>query len=87
MRFPLAYAGLRIEGALRLDMLVDGTLIVEVKADHRPAHEHEAQVLSYLRHTDLPLALLVNFRAPRFKNGVRRYIGRNAGEPSEFLVP
>lgn len=87
LRFPLEYDGLRIENALRIDLVVDASLIVEIKADYRPYHEHESQVLSYLEHTGLPIALLVNFRAPLFRNGVRRYINAHPGVPSPHLAP
>ncbi|MEA3200451.1 MAG: hypothetical protein QOE90_1879 [Thermoplasmata archaeon] len=85
-RFPLEYEGLRIEGALRTDLIVDRRVLVEVKANTEPFRYAEAQVLSYLRHTGLPLAFLVNFRSPLFRQGIRRYVNAPDAKPSEHFV-
>jgi GxxExxY protein len=69
----LAYKG-RVIGDLRPDLVVQGSVIVELKAVDRLAPVHLAQALSYLRATDLPLALLINFNAPLLLRGVRRVI-------------
>ena len=82
--YALEFEGLRIERALRIDLVVDRSIIVEVKADLRPHSEHEGQVLSYLTHTGLPLALLVNLRARYFRQGVRRYVNATPGVSSPF---
>ncbi|WP_244329152.1 GxxExxY protein [Tolypothrix sp. PCC 7910] len=61
-------------GEGRLDFLVGDCLIVELKAVQNLTPIHEAQVLSYLRMTKYPLALLMNFNAPLLKEGTRRII-------------
>ena len=61
-------------GEGRLDLLVDNTLIVELKAVEKLAPIHEAQVLSYLKMTSHPLALLINFNVCVLKDGIRRII-------------
>lgn len=67
------YKGQQV-GEGRLDLLVNNTLIVELKAVESLAPIHSAQVLSYLKMTGHPLALLINFNVPVLKNGIRRLI-------------
>jgi GxxExxY protein len=61
-------------GEGRLDLLISNTLIIELKAVEKLAPIHEAQVLSYLKMTGYPLALLINFNVPLLKNGIKRII-------------
>ena len=61
-------------GECRLDVLVCGDLIVELKAVDKIAPIHEAQVISYLKATKKKLALLLNFNVPVLKDGVRRFV-------------
>ncbi|MEH2242946.1 GxxExxY protein [Nostoc sp.] len=61
-------------GKGRLDFLVANCLIVELKAVQNLAPIHEAQVLSYLKMTHYPLALLINFNVPLLKDGIKRII-------------
>ena len=56
------------------DFLIDGQLVVELKTVDRFAEIHMAQVLSYLRATDLDLGLLLNFNVPVLKDGIKRVI-------------
>ncbi len=61
-------------GKGRLDFLVANCLILELKAVQNLAPIHEAQVLSYLKITNHPLALLINFNVPLLKDGIKRII-------------
>ncbi|MBW4650415.1 MAG: GxxExxY protein [Kastovskya adunca ATA6-11-RM4] len=67
------YKGRRV-GEGKLDLLVANSLIVELKAVVNLTPIHEAQVLSYLKMTGYPLALLINFNVPLLKDGIRRII-------------
>jgi GxxExxY protein len=58
----------------RLDFLIDGVLIVELKAVDALADIHKAQVISYLKATKLHLGLLINFNVTMLKNGLKRVI-------------
>jgi GxxExxY protein len=58
----------------RLDFLVANCLIVELKAVQNLAPIHEAQLLSYLKITNLSLGLLINFNVPLLKDGIKRII-------------
>jgi GxxExxY protein len=69
----LVYKGQPV-GLGRLDLLVAGRLIVELKAVEALAPIHSAQVLSYLRITKHKLALLINFNVPVLKQGIRRIV-------------
>jgi iron complex transport system substrate-binding protein len=68
------YEGLHFDDGLRVDMLVEKQLIVELKSISQVAPVHAKQVLTYLRLLDLPLGLLINFGAPTFKAGITRVV-------------
>ena len=70
---PLMYKGKAV-GEFFLDLVVDGKVIVELKAVERYNPVFTAQVISYLRATKLRLGLLVNFNAPVLWRGVRRIV-------------
>jgi GxxExxY protein len=61
-------------GESRLDLLVDGRLVVELKAVDQLAPIHTAQVMSYLKATRHQLGLLINFNVVRLKDGVKRVV-------------
>lgn len=67
---PLRYAGVTLECGYRLDFVVEGRVIVEVKSVERVLPIHKAQVLTYLRLTGLGQALLLNFYVSVMKNGI-----------------
>jgi GxxExxY protein len=69
----LEYKGQPV-GSQRLDLLVDGSVIVEMKAVEALQPIHTAQVLSYLRATGVVLGLLINFNVPVLKQGVKRLV-------------
>ena len=71
---PIIYKGVRIDEGYRIDMLVDGQLVVELKAVEHILPVHEAQVLSYLKLSGHRVGLLLNFRAVLMKDGIRRFI-------------
>lgn len=78
---PLSYKGLVFDETLRLDLLVDRCLIIEVKAVESTQPIHLAQLLSYMRLLDAPVGLLINFHELVLKNGVRRLTLRGADQP------
>jgi GxxExxY protein len=71
---PLIYRGHSIETAYRLDLIVGGKLLVELKAVDAIAPVHEVQVVTYLKLLKLPLGLLINFNVPLIKNGISRIL-------------
>lgn len=71
---PVVYEGLRVESGLRIDMLVEEQLLVEIKAVEQMNRVFKAQVLTYLKLTGVRLGLLINFNVPLIKNGIERII-------------
>jgi GxxExxY protein len=69
---PVLYDGIRLDAGLRLDLLVNDTVIVELKAAECLLPIHRAQVLTYLKLTNHRLALLINFNVPLIKDGIER---------------
>jgi GxxExxY protein len=81
VRVPLSYKGLIFEEPLRLDLLVDGCLIIEVKAVEKTLPIQLAQLLSYMRLMNVPVGLLINFHELVLREGVRRLTLRGADQP------
>lgn len=79
------YDGMRFEDGFRVDLLVDGHVVVEIKSVEKPSPIHAKQVLTYLRLLDLPVGLLVNFGAPTLKEGVRRIVNEHSPSVSSAL--
>ena len=71
---PLIYRGHRLDCGYRLDLLVEGSIIIEVKAIERLERVHGAQVLSYLRQLNLRLGLLINFNVRWLQDGMKRIV-------------
>ena len=71
---PIAYKDLMIEGGLRLDLIVDRQIIVELKAVEKIITVHRAQILTYLKLAGFRLGFLVNFNVPKIKQGIERLI-------------
>ena len=66
------YKGQRISGGLKLDLLVDGCVVVELKAVERLHSIHLAQVITHLKLTGCPAGLLMNFNSPTLRAGLKR---------------
>jgi GxxExxY protein len=71
---PLEYKGIHLPCGYRLDLLVAGAVVVEVKSVETLAPIHEAQLLTYLRLGGWKIGLLINFNVPLLKQGIRRKI-------------
>ena len=71
---PVIYKGITIPLGFRADVVVESTIILEVKAVAALLPAHESQLLTYLRMSQLRIGLLMNFHAPRLKDGLRRFI-------------
>ena len=69
---PVRYKNAHVDCAYRLDLVVEDGILVELKAVERLLPIHEAQVITYLRLSRLPVGLLVNFNAAVLRNGLRR---------------
>jgi GxxExxY protein len=71
---PVVYDGLTIDGGLRLDLLVEDCVVVELKAVEKTLPVHQAQLLTYLKLTGKRLGLLINFNVPLIRDGIRRTV-------------
>jgi GxxExxY protein len=71
---PVRYKGSILSCDVRLDLLVEGCVIVEVKAVEKILPVHRAQLLTYLRLQDLWLGLLINFNVEVLRDGIRRIL-------------
>ncbi len=69
---PIHYGDLTISSGLRLDILVEDAVIVELKAIEKVLPLHQAQLLTYLKLTGKRLGLLINFNVPALKDGIKR---------------
>jgi GxxExxY protein len=72
---PIRYKGaLAVEAGYRLDLVIDGRLVLEIKAVEALAPVHEAQLLTYLRLSGIKTGLLMNFNTPVLKQGIKRMV-------------
>ncbi len=71
---PIEFRGIKLDEGLRLDLLVEGKLVVELKSVEVMLPIHTKQLLTYLRLLHLPLGLLLNFGTAMFRDGVKRVV-------------
>ena len=71
---PVSYKGVVLDHSCRTDMIIEDTVLVELKAIERLLPIHEAQTLTYLRLANLSVGLLINFNVASLKYGFRRLI-------------
>ena len=71
-RVPIVYRGQRIASDLKVDLLVEGAIVVELKAVERLNPVYLAQVITYLKLTGCPAGLLFNFNTTSLRSGLRR---------------
>lgn len=74
LALPVVYDGMELEAGLRIDVLVAGQVIVELKAVEEVIPLHTAQLITYLRLTDNRLGLLINFNTKLLKDGMSRIV-------------
>jgi len=74
MQLPLLYKGEPIGDNLRLDLMVNNEIVVEIKAVSALEEVHSAQLLSYMRLTKCRRGLLINFNVPVLKTGIKRMV-------------
>jgi len=74
IRLPLIYKGERVGEDLRLDLIVEGKVVVELKTVKALEPIHEAQLLTYMKLTGCRIGLLINFNVPALKQGIKRMV-------------
>ncbi len=73
-RVPLTYKGTALDAYYQIDLIVEDLVIVEVKAVTAMLPVYSAQTLTYMRLTECPAGLLINFNVPKLMDGVKRLI-------------
>ncbi|MFY8327013.1 GxxExxY protein [Pseudoalteromonas sp. ZZD1] len=69
---PIHYKGLEIEAGYRLDLLIPGKLIIELKSVDKLLPVHSAQILTYMKLSKIDAGLLINFNTTKLIDGVKR---------------
>lgn len=77
---PVVYTDAWLEASYRIDLLVEGKLVVEVKAVERILPVHDPQIPTYMKMSRSPVGLLLNFNTPVLKDGIRRLVNRCGAE-------
>lgn len=72
--YPVYYEGGKLSTSLRLDLVVDNQLVIELKSQESITNANQAQLLSYMRIANIPTGLIINFGEPYFKKAVKRMI-------------
>jgi GxxExxY protein len=73
---PVEYDGIHIDAGYRMDMLVEGEIVVENKSVQTLAPIHDAQLLTYLKLSGRRLGFLVNWNVPLVKDGIKRMVNK-----------
>jgi len=71
---PVIYDGVEIEGGYKIDLLVEGCIVVELKVVEQLLPIHKAQLLSYLKLSGKQVGLLINFNVVHLRDGIRRVV-------------
>ncbi len=71
---PVEYKGLKLDCGYRIDLLIDNSLIVELKSVAQLLPIHEAQILTYMKLSRVGMGLLINFNVTRLKDGLKRFV-------------
>jgi GxxExxY protein len=79
------YDGLHFKDVLRIDLMVESSVIVEIKSVEKLLPVHPKQLLTHLRLLNLPVGLLINFGAFRLKEGLRRIVNNLSPDASPYL--
>lgn len=74
VEIPVVYRGMEVKPGFRADLIVESEIIVEVKAVAKLLPIHEAQLLTYMKLTEIKTGLLLNFNAQVLKDGLRRLL-------------
>jgi len=71
---PVVYKNIKLDCGYRIDLLVENSVVVELKVVDEFCPVHEAQILTYMKLSNMRFGLLINFNVTALKNGIRRFI-------------
>jgi GxxExxY protein len=84
---PLVYATVKLECGFRADLVVDGSVVIEIKCKEALHPVDQAQLLSHLRLLNLQVGLLINFHVVLLKDGIKRMVNNYQDLPEEERLP
>jgi GxxExxY protein len=71
---PIDYKGMRIDSGYRIDLIVENSIIVELKSVDKILPIYEAQLLTYMKLAGVKIGLIINFNVTRLKEGIKRFV-------------
>src|SRR5690606_21889875 len=74
MFFPVMYDGVMMAAKLKLDLIINNQIVIELKSVEKILNAHTAQILSYMRMANMKTGLLINFGEPYFKSAIKRVV-------------
>jgi GxxExxY protein len=74
VNLPIEYKGVKLENPLRLDLLVENKVIVEIKAVESILPIHRSQILTYMKLAKIDVGLLINFNTKKLTDGIERFV-------------
>jgi len=74
VKLPIMFEGVQLESGLRIDMIVEKCVITELKSVEKMNPVYEAQLITYLRLSNVRLGFLINFNVPHLKEGIKRIV-------------
>ena len=83
---PVIYKGTKLDCGYKIDLLIEGKLIVELKSVEKIADVHIAQILTCMKLAKIRLGLLINFNVKLLKNGIQRFVSLPSHRISEKLT-
>jgi GxxExxY protein len=87
IRLPLNYKAVKLDRGYKIDVRVNGCVVVELKCVSKLTAIHDAQLITYLKLTDCPMGLLLNFNVALMKHGIRRGVHPNMMSEVRGLAP
>jgi GxxExxY protein len=87
LHLPIRYKTIKLDAAYRIDLLVEGSVVVEIKAVEQLLPVHSAQLLNYLKASNLHIGLLINFNVPLLKEGLQRIVNSLLSSSSPLPSP
>ncbi len=71
---PVTYKGIKLDCGYRIDVLVENSLLIELKSVNKLSEVHEAQLLTYMKLADVETGILINFNVRLLKDGLKRFV-------------
>jgi GxxExxY protein len=71
---PINYKGLKLDTGYRIDLIVEDSVIIELKSVEKILPIHEAQILTYMKLAEIKTGLLINFNVIKVKEGIKRFV-------------